>query len=110
MAGGVAIADWETPGTAAFSECCLQGSQLSNNSLLAGIYGMNFEHMPELQWKWGYYAVLGIMAIAVAMVIWRFWASGWIAWGRRQVTRAISLTVDPRRLLGYAGVKAKRSR
>lgn len=32
-------------------------------SLLAGIYGMNFSNMPELAWTWGYFAVIGIMAV-----------------------------------------------
>ena len=27
---------------------------------IAGIYGMNFQHMPELQWEYGYYVVLGV--------------------------------------------------
>jgi len=30
-------------------------------TFLAGIYGMNFAYMPELAWRWGYFAVLGIM-------------------------------------------------
>ncbi len=30
-------------------------------SLLAGIYGMNFSNIPELDWRWGYFGVLGIM-------------------------------------------------
>lgn len=30
-------------------------------TLITGIYGMNFHHMPELHWRWGYYAVLFIM-------------------------------------------------
>ncbi len=30
-------------------------------SFIAGVYGMNFENMPELQWKYGYYIVLSIM-------------------------------------------------
>ncbi len=30
-------------------------------SFIAGIYGMNFANMPELQWEYGYYAVLGLM-------------------------------------------------
>jgi len=30
-------------------------------SFLAGLYGMNFAFMPELQWKYGYFAVLGVM-------------------------------------------------
>jgi magnesium transporter len=39
-------------------------------TLVAGIYGMNFEHMPELRWRWGYPAVWLVMgAIAVAMFI-----------------------------------------
>jgi len=30
-------------------------------TFIAGIYGMNFKFMPELEWRWGYYGVLGIM-------------------------------------------------
>ena len=30
-------------------------------SFIAGIYEMNFEHMPELKWEWGYPVVLGAM-------------------------------------------------
>jgi len=30
-------------------------------SLIAGIYGMNFENMPELAWPWGYPMALGLM-------------------------------------------------
>jgi magnesium transporter len=32
-------------------------------TFIAGIYGMNFSHMPELQWTWGYYATLFLMGI-----------------------------------------------
>jgi len=39
-------------------------------TFLAGIYGMNFAYMPELQWKWGYFAVLGVMlGVFVGMLI-----------------------------------------
>ncbi len=31
-------------------------------SLVAGIYGMNFSNIPELDWRWGYFAVIGLMA------------------------------------------------
>jgi magnesium transporter len=31
-------------------------------SFIAGVYGMNFEHMPELNWRWGYPFALGVMA------------------------------------------------
>jgi magnesium transporter len=38
-------------------------------TFIVGIYGMNFEHMPELKWEWGYPLVLGVMAaIAIAML------------------------------------------
>jgi len=39
-------------------------------TFIAGIYGMNFAYMPELQWKWGYFAVLGVMlGVFVGMLI-----------------------------------------
>jgi magnesium transporter len=34
-------------------------------SFIAGVYGMNFKYMPELEWSWGYFAVLGLMAVIV---------------------------------------------
>jgi magnesium transporter len=38
-------------------------------TFIVGIYGMNFEHMPELKWEWGYPLVLGLMvAIVIAML------------------------------------------
>ena len=47
-------------------------------TLVAGIYGMNFQHMPELRWLHGYPYVLGIMAtIASAMLAW-FYKKGWL--------------------------------
>jgi len=70
-------------------------------SLLAGIYGMNFENMPELEWSWGYFAVLGIMAFAIAGLVWRFWASNWISVGNRGARRIINLTANRERIKGY---------
>ena len=32
-------------------------------TMMAGIYGMNFDNMPELRWHYGYYAVLLLMAV-----------------------------------------------
>lgn len=38
-------------------------------TFLAGLYGMNFRYMPELEWRWGYFGLLGLMAvIALAML------------------------------------------
>jgi len=39
-------------------------------TLITGIYGMNFKHMPELDWPFGYMAVYGLMfAVAIGMII-----------------------------------------
>ncbi len=47
-------------------------------SLIAGIYGMNFENMPELHTKNGYYFAIGLMGfVAVGLLIY-FWRKGWI--------------------------------
>jgi magnesium transporter len=32
---------------------------------VAGIYGMNFQNMPELRWEYGYFAILGLIGIVV---------------------------------------------
>ena len=44
----------------------------------AGIWGMNFEHMPELDSPWGYPAALGTMIGAAGYMYWRFRKSGWL--------------------------------
>ena len=77
-------------------------------TLLAGIYGMNFEYMPELQWRWGYFMVLGIILLVVLIVIWRFWVSGWFAWGKRHITWARPFIVNGNRIRGYIIPKRKR--
>ena len=51
-------------------------------TFMAGIYGMNFEHMPELHVEWAYPLLLaGMTVTAIGMVIY-FWRKGWI--GRRR--------------------------
>lgn len=45
---------------------------------VAGIYGMNFDFMPELRWKYGYFGVLGVIAVTCAYLYWRFRRSGWL--------------------------------
>jgi magnesium transporter len=47
-------------------------------SLLAGIYGMNFENMPELKTEFGYFMTLGLMALITAILLFYFWRRGWI--------------------------------
>jgi magnesium transporter len=70
-------------------------------TLLAGIYGMNFENMPELKWEWGYFAVLGFRGIVIASVVWWFWVSRWITLGRQQIKRVRPFAVEPEKLVGY---------
>lgn len=47
-------------------------------SLIAGIYGMNFHHMPELDARYGYYLTLGLMIIIAVGLLIYFWRRGWI--------------------------------
>jgi len=76
-------------------------------TLVAGIYGMNFENMPELEWSWGYFALLGFMGTLAAAAMSWFWARRWIIWGRRQIVRARPFAVEPEKLMGYLGHLAK---
>ncbi len=47
-------------------------------TFLAGVYGMNFHHLPELEWQWGYPLFWVVsLAIAAAMLAW-FRARGWL--------------------------------
>lgn len=48
-------------------------------NFIAGVYGMNFKFMPELDWKWGYAIVLGIMATVAGSLFYWMWARGWLA-------------------------------
>jgi magnesium transporter len=47
-------------------------------TLIASIYGMNFAHMPELQWPWGYPFALGLMALSVAAPLLYFRRKGYL--------------------------------
>lgn len=45
---------------------------------IAGIYGMNFEFMPELHWRYGYFVALGLIVTVCAGLWWRFRRIGWL--------------------------------
>ena len=45
---------------------------------IAGIYGMNFDNMPELHQPWGYPAVLGLMAVGCVLLFRAFKRCGWL--------------------------------
>lgn len=47
-------------------------------TMLAGIWGMNFTHMPEIDERWGYPAVLALMVVACMVLYRRFKKSGWL--------------------------------
>jgi magnesium transporter len=47
-------------------------------TMIAGIYGMNFENMPELEWAVGYPFVLSLTAVAVVLLYRQFKKSGWL--------------------------------
>lgn len=53
-------------------------AMLAVPTAVAGIYGMNFDYMPELRWEYGYFAVLGGVTAACAFLYWRFRRSGWL--------------------------------
>ncbi len=47
-------------------------------TLIASIYGMNFVHMPELNWGFGYPMAIGMMLVSVGVPIWLFRRRGWL--------------------------------
>lgn len=46
-------------------------------TMIAGVYGMNFEYMPELRWRWGYPAALAAMVVIDLYLVFRFRKAGW---------------------------------
>ena len=50
----------------------------ASKTAFAGLWGMNFKHMPELDWYYGYPLALFIIAGACAFLYWRFKKSGWL--------------------------------
>ena len=54
------------------------GAILIASTLIAGIYGMNFEQMPELGWKYGYAWALGLMAVTTVVGYRYFKKKGWL--------------------------------
>jgi magnesium transporter len=47
-------------------------------TFVAGIYGMNFKYMPELEWHWGYYMIWGVMAVVVVTMVVYFKRRAWL--------------------------------
>lgn len=47
-------------------------------TFIVGVYGMNFDNMPELHWQYGYYAVWGFMALTVALMLYILRRNKWM--------------------------------
>ena len=47
-------------------------------TLVASIYGMNFETMPELKWQVGYPLAIGLMIVSAVLPYWYFRRRGWL--------------------------------
>jgi magnesium transporter len=47
-------------------------------TFIVGVYGMNFENMPELKYKYGYYTVVGIMFLVGILLLSYFIRRGWL--------------------------------
>lgn len=47
-------------------------------TFIAGVYGMNFDHMPELHWPWAYFAIMGIMGLIALGMLWYFRRIKWL--------------------------------
>jgi magnesium transporter len=50
----------------------------SGPTMIAGIYGMNFKHMPELSTRYGYFVVIGVMVVLTGFLVRSFRKSGWL--------------------------------
>ena len=46
-------------------------------TFIVGVYGMNFDYMPELRWHYGYFGVLGIMVVIVMGMLYYFKKKKW---------------------------------
>jgi magnesium transporter len=47
-------------------------------TMVCGVYGMNFEHMPELGWRYGYALVIGVISVACVVLYRGFRRNGWL--------------------------------
>ncbi|MBI3932780.1 MAG: magnesium/cobalt transporter CorA [Acidobacteria bacterium] len=54
------------------------GAMLAPLTVITGIYGMNFDHLPELHWRYGYFGVLAAMGLVSGALVWWFRKKRWI--------------------------------
>ena len=82
--------------------------------LIVGIFGMNFENMPGIQFRWGYHLVWAVTLVALGFVLWMLWLKRWLVGGgrvlrSRRLRRFVPTDVDPVRLTSDVGRAAARS-
>jgi len=51
-------------------------------TFIAGVYGMNFDNIPELHKQYGYFAAWGVMITVAVIMLGLFWRAGWIGSGK----------------------------
>jgi magnesium transporter len=56
-------------------------------TFIAGLYGMNFDNLPELHYEYSYFIVLAVMVIVAIGMLWFFWRKGWIGQSRDEGDR-----------------------
>jgi magnesium transporter len=54
------------------------GALVAVPTMIVGVYGMNFDHMPELRWEYGYFAVMAVIAFIDAYLFYRFRKAKWL--------------------------------
>ena len=54
------------------------GALVAVPTMIVGVYGMNFDHMPELRWEYGYFAVMAVIALIDAYLFYRFRKAKWL--------------------------------
>jgi magnesium transporter len=54
------------------------GALVAVPTMIAGIYGMNFEHMPELGWEYGYWTVVAVMVAIDGWLFYRLRKAKWL--------------------------------
>jgi magnesium transporter len=47
-------------------------------TFIAGVYGMNFDFMPELHWRYGYLSAMAVMGVTAGGIGWFIWRRGWL--------------------------------
>jgi magnesium transporter len=47
-------------------------------TFIVGVYGMNFKYMPELEWRYGYFLIVGFMFVLAIALIFVFYKRGWL--------------------------------